>query len=122
MPLAAKVVRGIKCDCGETFDACIKASDGWACACPLCGAECNPARLATNKRFHGNRRFAGSESVSVTEGFCAHEVPEARRLLPAFQHCIQDNGDVHFASRSEQRGYARATEELRRRSEAEALG
>jgi hypothetical protein len=118
MGCVAKVIRGIECICGNVFDACVKASEDWKCPCPSCRAECNPARQAGNKRFYGNRRFAGAESVSLVEGFCDFEVPEARKLLPGFQHCIQDNGDVHFTSRSEQRGYTRAVEQLRRASAA----
>ncbi len=116
--LAAKIVPNLKCGCGHQFKAFVRAEDGWTCECPSCGGRVHESdRGGSQVRFYGNRRFAGSEAASRCQGFHPDEVPEARKRLAKYQHCIKDNGRVEFGDRQEERGYVRALHALEDRME-----
>lgn len=119
--LAAKIVPDLRCEpCGHVFKAFVRAADDWKTPCPCCGKQVLESSRGRRTRdsFAGNRRFAGSEAVSRTEGFRPFEVKRARKNLPQYQHCIRDDGSVVFQSRQEQRGFVRAQSEWFSRLEA----
>lgn len=107
--LAGKIVPNLKCGCGKGFSAFVRASDDWQTKCPDCGEPVHAHQTTLgNIRFYGNRRFAGSEAVSRTEGYRPWEVEAARKGIPGYQHCIRDSGEIVFSDRAEQRGFMRA--------------
>jgi hypothetical protein len=108
---AARIVNHT-CSCGWTGSVCLKRAAGWAAKCPECGKVEKPERPKA-PRYYGDRRFAGTERESVMHGFHPDEVGEARRLLPAFQECIRDDGTVQFDSRKQERGFVKAQDALR---------
>lgn len=100
----------VKCTCCKhTEEVYARMSETDALACSKCG---KPVEIVPPRTVNGNRHFAGSEMYSVMEGWPKKEVPEARRLMGDFGHCIQDNGRVKFSSRQEQIGYVRKVEQL----------
>lgn len=103
----ARITKTTCFDCQHTWEPFARAEDGWVVLCPECGKPCRAGR-AERPSFNGNRRFSGSESVSLMEGCHPAEVQSMRRLMPEVQHCIKDGGRVEFSDRSEQRKYARA--------------
>jgi hypothetical protein len=62
------------------------------------------------QRFYGNRRFAGSEAESITEGFRPYEVPLARKHITAGK--IHDDGRVEFSDRADQRKFKQQLRQL----------
>ena len=59
------------------------------------------------------RYFAGSEAMSYEVGYHTPEdIAEARKLFP--DNHIDDNGDVRFYSRSEERRFKRKQRELKK--------
>jgi len=87
--------------------ACCKVSEVFArmsdtkFLCPKCQspAEKQVSGVVTE------RRFAGSEMVSGRFRFIPAEVAEKRRLMGESGNCIQDSGEVRFATRSEERKF-----------------
>lgn len=102
----------LKCECCDhAFEEFGWASERYLIRCPKCGADHCQTNYGSPRRkggHYGNRRFAGSEAISRTEGFRPFEVKRARKNLKEFQHCIRDDGSVVFADRQEQRQFVRA--------------
>lgn len=99
----------LECRCGYVGDVYVSAADGWAGECPACNARLTAdGSRPKGQRFYGDRRFAGSETLSMMEGCHPSEVAQHRALFDAQGACrTTDNGDVHFESRSQQRKYVR---------------
>jgi hypothetical protein len=100
----------IKCDnqaCGHTGEEYARMSECEQIRCPVCAG---PTTRIPSVPRDGNRRFAGRESYSVMEGWAKSDVPEARKLMGNFGHCIDDTGRVKFSDRKEQIGYVRQLE------------
>lgn len=99
--------------CGHQAEVFVKAEDRWSRACTA--SECDGImRMGGGRaqRFYGNRRFAGEEAVSITEGFHPDEVGTARRHIGPECGQIRDDGTVEFADRGQQKRYMRRLESL----------
>ncbi len=108
MACIARTAR-VKCPaCSYSDERLFSEREGWKIDCPDCGKvltmEDTPKAAA---RFYGDRRFAGSECESVTEGFHPNEVKLARKHMPKSAGCIKDDGRVFFESRSQQQTFMR---------------
>lgn len=91
--------------CGERSEEFAKMSESNA---EFSCRSCNVKKSRVFSLPHKERKFSGTESVSMTEGFHKNEVEKARKMIPGYQHCIRDDGSVVFSSRSEQRGFMKA--------------
>jgi hypothetical protein len=101
------------CPNGHTFRGWSRITNGYfePCRCDQCGVEVPVERTPPEApRFYGDRRFAGEEAFSVTEGFRPYEVPLARKHITAGR--IHDDGRVEFASRSDQRKFMQQLAQL----------
>ena len=112
MPTVARIAPS-SCSCGWNGQMYFSERAGWTDVCPGCGKSIrygghNAPR--ETKRFYGNRRFAGSESVSQREGFHPSEVAFARKHITA--GTISDEGDVSFTDRQDQRKFVKQRDRL----------
>ena len=103
MSTVARITK-TSCTCGFRGELLFCVEDNWQRPCPDCEKPIAPGGVGT-VRYHGNRRFAGSESLSIVEGCHPAEVPRARSLMPSVAHCIKDDGSVEFSDRAEQVKY-----------------
>jgi hypothetical protein len=103
MPTIARTA-SVKCTCGFQGEMLFCADEDWKRDCQVCGKVLTPESKGA-QRYYGDRRFAGSEQESVTEGFHPSEVKLAREHMPKSAHCIKDDGRVFFESRSEQKRF-----------------
>lgn len=104
----AKTFRDAKCPkCARVHaTGLVTEDDGWMYRCK-CRKKFDPfkAKIVRARYVDLNRRFAGSESVSLCHAFCESEVAEARRRLPEVQECIHDGGRVSFPDRKTERRF-----------------
>lgn len=105
--MLAAIISKVSCACGWSGELCFSAREKWKRRCPGCKKPVVRGQSASAPRFHGNRRFAGSESESITKGFHPKEVKFIKAQMPGVQHCINDTGDVSFADRAEERKFDR---------------
>lgn len=119
MPTIARIVPDVRCEqCGHrAHELCFCESAGWERHCPNCRGVLTPTNgYAGRERvqlFHGNRRFAGSERISISEGFHPSEVADARRTFGDISGVeIRSNGDVCFDDRASQRRYRQRREAI----------
>lgn len=114
--IISKVAK-IKCGCGHTGDHTFSESRDWTEECPKCGKKHNVdgTRGKRLQDFGGNRRFHGSERLSVTEGWHPSEVAAVRPLLEPTGARVHDSGQVEFKDRQTQRAYMAKLGEMKRR-------
>lgn len=139
-----KIAVDIRCKCpnpkcGFVGRVTCYGSDNWRGNCPDCQAYIHhpdpphPAEevreacqrsqamakmredMGLSIRGDGNRRFDGSESVSVTEGYNPAEVKFAKRHLSQNGYQIHDNGSVSFNDRRGERRHTQDLAKLKRR-------
>lgn len=106
-----------KClNCGHTFEtACTHAARA-----DLPCERCQHPRVEpdfSKTVVRTERRFAGSECESLTEGFHPDEVEEARREFP--DTTIRDDGTVMWSKRSDLNKYHKRKEEIARNAQRE---
>jgi hypothetical protein len=114
VPLIAKIA-WCECDkCGKRAELFVKAEHGWQrpCSDPSCTGTMATSAGRDYQLFHGNRRFAGTESESINEGCHPADVATHRKLMGSAADCLRDDGTVHFSDRAEQRKYVRKLREV----------
>lgn len=111
-----RVARITKCTCdkcGHQAELLVKAEHDWRRPCDSAGCDGTMHMGGGGtQRFYGNRRFAGEESESITEGFHPDEVETARKHIGPECGQIRDNGTVAFDDRAQQKRYMRRLESL----------
>lgn len=119
MALAGRIVPDVKCPaCGHrSANLFFAASEGWARACPGgCGGTVRPEHGYAGgggrvQRFYGNRRFAGSERESISEGFSPEEYEQACRIYGDIDGVQLVKGEdavtVYFDDRRAQREFTK---------------
>lgn len=117
MSCIAKVTN-TACQCGYKGSLCFTERENWKRECPDCGRLIEPGAQGP-QRYYGDRRFSGSESESITEGFHPGEVKIARKAMPKSADCIKDDGRVFFESRSQQKTFVRELEQARQQTGAQ---
>jgi len=113
MPIYALHCEG----CGHRWDDYCTMKQRSKLRCPQCNkkAETDFER----QKPHRERQFAGSESMSFQFGFDESEVREAREMFGATGATITDEGDVHFANRTQERQFRRKWVETGKKYESE---
>ena len=88
--------------CGVKWETFHKMSEPHP-PCAACGTvgEWDP----TEQKTTGERRFAGMERMSLQFGFDASEAAEARRMFDGTGATIDDEGDVYFDTRGQERRF-----------------
>lgn len=105
-------VYAVKCEkCGCSGDQVHKMSDEHS-PCAACGGKVGIDY--TRQKTRSERRFAGSEAVSLQFGFHPDEVAEARREFEGTGADIKDDGEVHFESRGVERKFRKKWESMKR--------
>ncbi len=108
----------LKCDAGHRWEQVLPMEhDAAAYVCPECkaqGAQDFAAKFR-GRHIDLNRKFTGSESLSVAHGFHPDEVSGARVAVEkagGSGSCIQDDGTVRFTERREERAFTRAMNQI----------
>ena len=99
----------MRCTAGHTFEAVSSYDKRDRVTCERCGKPCT----VLPSLFRQERRFAGSESVSLTEGCHPRDVQAQRQLYGDTVH-IDDRGDFSFESRGQQRRFMKKKREAER--------
>lgn len=100
----------VRCDkCGEN-EVFARMSECDNLKCPTCD---QPATKIPARTRDVNRRFVGSESLSIMEGWPKGQVQAARKLVGSeLEGCVLDNGRVAFKDRAQQKAYVRKIEQI----------
>lgn len=98
-----------KCPAGHRFDELVKHDQADRVHCPTCQKKAQ--RLVSLCKT--DRRFAGSEAMSITEGCHPLEVQANRQLFGDTVN-IDHKGDYSFNDRGQQRRYRKRKDAIRK--------
>jgi hypothetical protein len=108
----------LKCSKGHTWEQVLPMHhEESEYVCPTC---CGAGAQDFAAKFRGrhidlNRKFTGTESLSVAHGFHPDEVSGARVAVEkagGSGSCIRDDGTVRFTERREERAFTKAMNQI----------